>query len=114
MWRSGWGRHFLRLRSGSSRRKVRARGGLALAEAGRLSVVLYAGQTLLGLRLTQCGSATQRSIAAVTAVPLASALFTSRRLMSSPGAESYTGNSAQGLVLCLLGFAVYIQGRHLR
>jgi hypothetical protein len=79
-----------------------------------LSVVLYAGQTLLGLRLTQCGSATQRSIAAVTAVPLASALFTSRRLMSSPGAESYTGNSAQGLVLCLLGFAVYIQGRCLR
>jgi len=76
-----------------------------------LSVVYYAAQTLLGLRLTQRGSATLRSIAAVTAVPLSQFLFTSELLMTDGGTEAYSRGSALGLGLCLAGFALYLRGQ---
>lgn len=73
------------------------------------SVVLYAAQTLLGLRLTQCTSATLRSIAAVTAVPLAQWLFTSTLLMTREDAETYSHGAAVGVTLCLGGFSLYLR-----
>lgn len=78
-----------------------------------LSVALYAAQTLVGLWLTQCGSATLRSISAVTAVPLAQLLFTSETLMSEAGAESYSGAAGGGLLLCVGGFMLYLRGQRL-
>lgn len=81
----------------------RSAAGITLA-----SVVLYAAQTLLCLRLTQQGSAALRSIAAVTAVPLTQLLFTSERLMSASGAEALGHSSLAGLLLCLVGFFTYV------
>jgi len=75
-----------------------------------LSVMLYSAQTLLGLRLTQRGSATFRSIAAVTSVPLAQFFFTSELLMTDAGVEPYGIKSATGLLLCLAGFYLYLSG----
>lgn len=75
-----------------------------------LSVALYAGQTLLGLRLTQRCNATMRSMAGVTALPLAQFLFTSKVLMTDLGAETYNSGSAMGLSLCLIGFFIYLGG----
>mmetsp|Transcript_50626 Transcript_50626/g.151364 ORF Transcript_50626/g.151364 Transcript_50626/m.151364 type:complete len:398 (-) Transcript_50626:41-1234(-) len=89
-------------------------GDTGCSAAGRttlLSVAYYAAQTLLGLRLTQRGSATLRSIAAVTAVPLAQFLFTSESVMSGAGAEAYGRGSALGLALCLTGFSIYLRGQ---
>ncbi|CAE8683868.1 unnamed protein product [Polarella glacialis] len=73
-----------------------------------VSVALYATQTLLCLRLTQRGSATIRSIAAVTAVPVAQLLFTSE-VMSGGNAEAIGPSSLAGLLLCLMGFLLYLR-----
>lgn len=68
-----------------------------------ISVMLYAIQTFLCLRLTQQKGATIRSIAAVTAVPLAQLLFSREGDL----AEALSSRSLLGLVLCLSGFALY-------
>lgn len=89
-------------------------GDVACARAARntlLSVALYAAQTLLGLRLTQRSSATLKSIATVTAVPVAQFLLTSELLMTETGAEAYGSGSAVGLGLCLAGFYFYLSGK---
>lgn len=68
-----------------------------------ISVMLYAIQTFLCLRLTQQKGATIRSIAAVTAVPLAQLLFS----REGDVAEALSCRSVIGLLLCLSGFATY-------
>lgn len=68
-----------------------------------MSVGFYSLQTFLCLRLTQQAGATIRSIAAVTALPLAQLLFARQ---GSEGEELGT-RSLMGLVLCLSGFAIY-------
>lgn len=90
-------------------------GDLGCSEAGHItliSVALYAGQTILGLRLTQRGSATLRSLAGVTAVPLSQLFFTSELLMGEGGAEAYSCWVLGGLVLCTAGTMTFNCGRH--
>ncbi|CAE7553481.1 crtp2 [Symbiodinium sp. CCMP2456] len=71
-----------------------------------MSVGFYSLQTFLCLRLTQQAGATIRSIAAVTALPLAQLLFAHFSGSESEGEELGT-RSLMGLVLCLGGFAIY-------
>eukprot|EP00438_Fugacium_kawagutii_P032964 Skav223874 [mRNA] locus=scaffold1226:325205:326044:- [translate_table: standard] len=68
-----------------------------------ISVMLYAIQTFLCLRLTQQKGATIRSIAAVTSVPFAQLLFSREGDLT----EALSSRSLLGLVLCLSGFAMY-------
>lgn len=90
-------------------------GDVGCSEAGPItliSVALYAGQTILGLRLTQRGSATLRSLAGVTAVPLSQLFLTFELLMGKDGAEAYGRWVLGGLVLCTAGSLIYNFGQH--